>query len=309
MNGPDERDETFQVLRDLPVEVTMEQVGSMVAVFTLAPPAASWFSHINLNSILMTSAGAIIIAGSIYLISPNHQEPRTAHANIPAPVPTVEQPATPPLVAVEDPAPIVLEPIALEAKPVKEEPITPEVKAIPVVPELAPPTPTPAAAIVVAPTPPVEATAPIGGGKEFDLRGFTGVHVKGAMNVFIDQGDFAVTAEGDQGMMDGLDLTVKDKTLVIAMKSKDGKEECASGKSATVRVRMPAMEQLELSGSGDVMMGEFTASGNFDLGLQGSGDVHVSALKGLATLSIDLTGSGDVVGEGIEVAGKTKISI
>ena len=68
MSGPDGTDKTFEVLRELPAEVTIEQVGRMVATFPLLGAAGSWFSHFNLNSILMTSAGTIIIAASVYLL-------------------------------------------------------------------------------------------------------------------------------------------------------------------------------------------------------------------------------------------------
>ena len=64
----DELDNTFEVLRELPEELAAEQVGGMVAAFSLAPSAGSWSNHINLNSIPMISAGVLIIAGSIYLL-------------------------------------------------------------------------------------------------------------------------------------------------------------------------------------------------------------------------------------------------
>ncbi|MEO8589074.1 MAG: DUF2807 domain-containing protein [Flavobacteriales bacterium] len=322
MTRPTELDPTFDVLRELPVEVTVEQVGTMVATFTLAPPAASWLSHINLNSILMTSAGALIIAGTVYLFSPNDQQP-SVRAQVPPTPPAVEMAATPPAAPGLPPANEAMVPIA--PIPVIETtiPDREEVAAVPEMPEAALPQATPptAPAPVIAAFAPPPGIAPLqfvplsgdegiaanGSTKEFDLTGFTSVKVLGAMDVILEQGDFAVMGEGPS--VDRLEITVKDKTLVITTKNKDGQQGCISGESVTVRVKLPTLEGIELTGSGDVVIGEFTHTGDMDLGLRGSGDIHFAAFRGLANLSIALDGSGDIVGERLEVSGKTKINV
>ncbi|HQX31643.1 MAG TPA: hypothetical protein PLE71_16665, partial [Flavobacteriales bacterium] len=63
MTQQDRTEKALELLRDLPAEVSVEDVSQMVTLFPLIQPTTSWFSHINLNSILMTSVSALIIAG------------------------------------------------------------------------------------------------------------------------------------------------------------------------------------------------------------------------------------------------------
>ena len=343
----EEMDKTFDALRELPVEVTVEQVGSMVAVFTLAPPVASWLSHINLNSFLMTSAGASIIAGSIYLFSPNDPGPQAERKQVPTLVPAIEQIATPSTTPpsggshemdpapdrqapkMEDPA--VVDPILAFVPPVPPTPPVPAKRSITIIPSTTGAPSLQPCTLIMGTTPEgsprtedvrgleslelplaaYNAGIKLGSnGREFDLSGFTGITVQGAMNVMLEQGDFSVKAEGDPGLLEQLELTMKDKMLVIAnRKNENGKEECSSGKSVTVHVRMPTLERFKLTGSGDVAIGDFTNEGTLDLDLQGSGDIHFASLKGLGALTIDLDGSGDILGEAVQVSGKTKISL
>ncbi|MBP7449937.1 MAG: DUF2807 domain-containing protein [Flavobacteriales bacterium] len=347
MNRPEEMDKTFEVLRELPVEVTVEQVGRMVAAFTLATPATSWFSNINLNSILMTSAGATIIAGSIYLFGPN--DPKRSIAELPVantisvesakteePAPAVNMDLPSPVVNEEIPAPVLIE--EDPAPPVKEEePIiafsgpllpAPAKRSITIVPSssggfaLQPCTLVMDTAWEPSAKEPIRnetlelPLAAISAGlvpgstdRVFALDGFTGVLVKGAMNVVLEQGKFSVKAEGDAGLVAGLELTLEDGMLVINSGSNEGIQECGSGKTVTVHVKMPTLERFKLMGSGDVLIEDFTHTGDLDLHLQGSGDIHFAALKGYGTMTIDLDGSGDIHGEGVQVTGKTKVSL
>ena len=80
MNRPIGTDKTFQLLRELPAEVTLEHVGSMVASFPLVAPAASWLSHINTNTIVMTSATTLLIGASVFLYNTGKQTPQNVRA-------------------------------------------------------------------------------------------------------------------------------------------------------------------------------------------------------------------------------------
>ncbi|MBL7939752.1 MAG: DUF2807 domain-containing protein [Flavobacteriales bacterium] len=318
-----ETDKTFDVLRELPVELSVEQVGGMVATFTLTSSAGSWFSNINLNSILMTSAGAMIIAGSIYFLGPNDQGPGTPRTPTPVAAPLVELDEAS---VVEEPvgrAPVPLAPVP-EATPVKKED---KVEAAEVAD---PPTDFNAFVQPVPTTPPgrritivtaapgmaslqncVLAVEPDGSlsGREFEISGFTGVSVLGALDVVLEQGDFSVKAEGDEKQIDRLDLSVKDGSLVIGTKAMDGRNRYNSQRSVVVKVYLPVLERIALAGSGDVAIGNFAGTEKVHMDLQGSGDIHFDSMKGLTSLSIDLDGSGDIVGENVEVGGTTEISV
>jgi len=311
-------DKAFEVLRELPAEVTLEQVGHMVAAFPLVAPGASWLTHIKPDPIIMTSAVTLIVGASVFLFRPSGQTPPTVRTN--KVVPTMER-SVPPAPQVVVPsslpypakAPLAAVVVPKEVKGKKKPAPRPApAHASEVVASLAPvammvptlhpqPIPTPKPMTMLAPTP----------AREFDLKGFTAVTVLGFMDVLIEQGDFAVRADGDEGLVAALQLSVKGKELVIAMMDDNGGEN--QGKCATqtilVHVQMPKLESMELTGSGDVHANGFDTSGPVTVHLSGSGDMHINTFKGLSALNIRLDGSGDVFGEGSAIAGLTKIEL
>ena len=322
MNRPIGTDKTFQLLRELPAEVTLEHVGSMVAAFPLVAPAASWLSHnlsrlrgINTNTIVMTSATTLIVGASVFLYNTGKQTPQNVRTQkmVPvqeqmvAPMPEVVEtaPKTYPLPTARSPLAAVVVPKEVKGKK-KAAPKPAPLLPAPVVASIAPiamvaPTPKLQPMVVVAPTP----------GREFDLKGFAGVKVLGYMDVSLEQGEFAVTAEGDADWVAALQLSVKGQELVVAMKDDNGGEnqgKC-SKQTVVVYVHMPKLERMELTGSGDVHANGFDASGPVFVQLSGSGDMHINTFKGLSALSIRLDGSGDVFGEGSAIAGLTKIEL
>lgn len=307
MTRAEERDETFDLLRDLPVEVSMEEVGTLVAAIALAPSAAGWLSslNINLNTMIITGgAGASIIAGSIYLMSPGgngkHAEntitnplPATEVMAEPEPEPTAAVPLTmPETQEVERTTPAHIEPVrAVDLTPAPVQPVEPLdpfpilAKAGPMVPE----------------TP----VAPYS--KDFDLTGFTRVVVDGAMKVHISQGDFSVRVSGDEALADKLELRVEGKVLTIG--GPRGNYACNTTNNLGVEVQMPALEQAVLNGSGDVTMADFNTTGEMELALNGSGNMRFAAFKGATALNVEVSGSGDITGMEAEVSGKTRIEV
>ena len=65
-------EDLFELVKGAPTELSKEQVLEMITVLpTLPPPGNSWFSNINLNSIIMTTTVATLITSAvIYLSSP-----------------------------------------------------------------------------------------------------------------------------------------------------------------------------------------------------------------------------------------------
>ena len=320
MNRPDGTDKTFEVLRELPAEVTIEQVGRMVATFPLLGASGSWFSRINLNSILMTSAGAIIIAASVYLYTP--QEPNTQAVRTQQPAPVPEAIVAPPVVenapavavvpkkkatAITPPAPTTVPMVAVKSAVAP----SPQVAAAPAsLGAVRAPFQNHGAVLAFAPEDEEDGPRPIMKDRQFDLRGFTGVAVHGSMDVAIEPGDFSVTAEGDPELVDLLEVTVADKLLSISTrKNTEHKSRNSCDRSVHVMVKMPTLDRMDLVGSGDITAEAFKGSNKLDLNLRGSGDIRITAFQGLSTLSIQLDGSGDVVGDGVEVSGTTRIAL
>ncbi|MCB0769834.1 MAG: DUF2807 domain-containing protein [Flavobacteriales bacterium] len=299
-------DRTFELLRELPTEVSLETVGQLVAAFPLLPAAASWTNYINLNSIAMTSAGTLIIAGAAYLLSPTAPEPVALE---PEPIVEVAMEAPVELDAVVWPGPAKKDPpkpepvkevtVAVVAEPEPEEVPEPSMPPGPKVTPSVVPAPK---AVVVVP----ERKDP--GPKAFDHTGFTGVSVLGGLDVMIEQGAFAVAVDGEN-VEDLVEITMQGKTLMVAPKERKGKEKGGCEKSPHIAVSMPALERLVLTGSGTIHVDEFVDMETMEIKLNGSGDVHFQRFAGLRKLEAYLSGSGDIHGGSVEVAGLTRLNL
>lgn len=147
-----------------------------------------------------------------------------------------------------------------------------------------------------------------------DLRDFDGVALAGPDDLVVTHGaGFSVRAEGDRDALDRLRLYVKDRTLHVERKDRDRGR---SDGGATVRVTLPALARVSLTGPGDISVdrldgkavkAEVTGPGalsigrlsadSADLALTGSGDLTVAGTVGTATLRA--TGSGDIAARGL----------
>lgn len=300
MNPQDATDKAFALLRELPAEVSIEQVGSMVAAFPLLQPTSSWLSHINLNSILMTTAGTLLIGSTAYLLTAT--EPAPAATRFDMPEPKVELVAAP--VAVEPDAVVWTAPAAVKTAP------PPTVNATPSEPKPLAAIQPPAEPAPAEPTPEPTHAWSSATGKHYDLNGFSAVHVNGALDVEITQGSFEVHAEGDDEVLKVLLISTDGKKLMISggsSRGSSGKRSC--GSVATVHVRMPEIERIQLMGSGDVHVEEFTNTRAVQLDLNGSGAIHFVSFKGLNTLQANLVGSGEILGTEALVSGTTRIEL
>jgi hypothetical protein len=141
---------------------------------------------------------------------------------------------------------------------------------------------------------PSNTASPSGPVNTSGLRDFSRVESTGPDTVIISVGkDFAVKAEGSDRVLGILEIKVANGALQIGRKEGwKGMFGGVSGPGATVRVTMPAIEAVDLTGSGDVSVDRVEGR-SLDLSLTGSGNLKVDAAK-VATLNADLTGSGNV---------------
>jgi Putative auto-transporter adhesin, head GIN domain len=133
------------------------------------------------------------------------------------------------------------------------------------------------------------------GSRTFAATGFTGVELAGSDNVVVTRGAaFSVVATGPQDVLDKLEVSVKDGVLIITRKS--NMMNWSSDKGATIAVTLPALDNAELSGSGEMTVD--TASGDsVDVVLSGSGNLDVASVTA-KTLAVALAGSGDLTIKG-----------
>ncbi|HEX7784332.1 MAG TPA: head GIN domain-containing protein [Sphingobium sp.] len=125
------------------------------------------------------------------------------------------------------------------------------------------------------------------------LRDFRSVQSTGPDNVIISVGrDFAVKAEGSDRTMKVLEIKVANGELRIGRK--EGWMNMFGGMDdgATIRVSMPAIAGVGLTGSGDVDVDRAEGSA-LDLSLTGSGNLKIGTAK-VGALTVDVTGSGNI---------------
>ncbi|MBP8824013.1 MAG: DUF2807 domain-containing protein [Flavobacteriales bacterium] len=300
MNTPDKKDALLAPLRELPVEVSLQQVEHMVAAFPAAMGAMAWLLHtvkFNLNTLIMTSIGTLLLGTGIFVLSldtPRQpplpsaprspvtaQTPPTAdHGAATGPVAAPQ--ATP---AAEVPAPAAAQPadVATAAGPVSPHDPAPE-PAAPATPVIA--APAPAAHV------PPEKPTPQGHERVFNLSGFTGIALMASVDVLVEEGEFSVVAIGTPELLDRLELDAASTLLTVGM---SGNWSFKNGQEVTVKVRLPKLDQLIVQGSGDINVAPLTRSQSLDLTVMGSGDIHLTGTGNLGPLTINVAGSGDVV--------------
>ncbi|MFT5645596.1 MAG: hypothetical protein ACI976_000269 [Aureispira sp.] len=75
---------------------------------------------------------------------------------------------------------------------------------------------------------------------------------------------------------------------------------CYNNYQLSVHITTPNIEQLLLSGSGDMVVNSFANQNNLVIDLAGSGDMIISNFEGAENMKIDLAGSGDLTINGFE---------
>jgi hypothetical protein len=334
MNILEPRMPELALLRDLPPEVSLAQVEQWVALFPPAPPPKPWYRNINLNTILMTTASAILVGGLLYFLSADPATPPPATQALPPPAPAMES-APAPSDASEPAAslaPATTPPARVSPAPTADPAPDAPIAAVAPAPAASTPVqvPGPSAGPSPAPTRSMAAASTSETERRFDLAGFEKVTLLGSLHVEFYQGPFSVVAIGPTDELPYVEATVKGGTLTI--RQKDHREVQAEGHpkrrtkvwigpvtigkipggssfSTRVVVHLPNLSGLVLSGSGDALLGRFTGPGAMELSVQGSGDIEALALQDLSALRLDMQGSGRIMCRYAEVKGRTDLDL
>jgi hypothetical protein len=151
-----------------------------------------------------------------------------------------------------------------------------------------------------------------------DVTGFTKVGFAVAGEVIIDLGSrYSVVLEGDKGYISDIETKVYGKELRI----KTDRWFNTGNKKVTVRITMPSLEGISVSGSGRVtvndplkgedldigisgsgkaFLGEVTLD-NVDCAISGSGSLNISGSGSIDQMEVSISGSGDYYGESTKV--------
>lgn len=121
-------------------------------------------------------------------------------------------------------------------------------------------------------------------------KDFTGVSFGVSGELHLTQGkNFSVTLEGDQDMLKQIETYVKNGNLVIRKKN----WKVAMNRKVTVRVTMPEIDRVSVSGSGTVVSEGVIKSDELGIYVSGSGDVKLNAVSA-SELDCRISGSGSV---------------
>jgi len=135
--------------------------------------------------------------------------------------------------------------------------------------------------------------------REYALTDFTSISLQGIAEVMITQGPFKVTAWGEDEAMEHLVIKVVKNNLIITSDKEKYKKKQKKKHTVNVRISMPTLSAVNISGFGNVTTSSFDNLENFGLDLSGFGNFGV---EGDLTVSgktlVRLSGFGNVTLKG-----------
>lgn len=137
--------------------------------------------------------------------------------------------------------------------------------------------------------------------QEIDLDNFEGIHLKIFAEVYIKQGPTQkVVAESHQNIIDLIERDVRNRVWEIET------SRCTRDIARLkLFITLPNIDQLSISGSGDIISENILVAGQMDISLSGSGNIDAGV--DVEDLYTRVSGSGDVFLEG--TAGFHEINI
>jgi hypothetical protein len=127
-----------------------------------------------------------------------------------------------------------------------------------------------------------------------NVTGFDEVSFCLAGEVYISLGqDFKVVLEGDKDFINDIETKVTGGELVIRLDHWIN----TSNKKVIVRITMPALNGIDVSGSGKVTVLDPLKSDKFEADISGSGKIYLKEVT-MGDVECDISGSGSFVAEG-----------
>lgn len=127
--------------------------------------------------------------------------------------------------------------------------------------------------------------------ESFDVRGFDQIRLGTSGVLYIEQGEvFSLTVEADDNVLPVLDIAVEKGVLTLRTTPEVS---ALQFETLIYRVTLPALSALDISGSADVRVEDFTAD-TLSITINGSGDVTFVNLD-VTSLATRISGSGDLI--------------
>lgn len=137
--------------------------------------------------------------------------------------------------------------------------------------------------------------------KQVSVRDFKGIKLTGSPNVIYTQKAGAPSVEiyGPDNIVPLIETYVENSNLIIRYKKNTG---IRNSGNLEVRVSAPAINQLIVTGSGDIVLKNgISTSGNLAVSISGSGNINGNKIK-CNGFSAKISGSGDIDLKGMEVS-------
>ncbi len=132
--------------------------------------------------------------------------------------------------------------------------------------------------------------------KSIAVSGITGIELATACNVVISQGTTQeVKATGHLNIIDRLKTSVNENTWKI-----DLEKGTYTNYELTIYITLPNIENVNLSGAGDIIINDFKNQGNLSLDISGAGNIDLYSFESSGNLSLNISGYGNVTGKGEE---------
>lgn len=140
--------------------------------------------------------------------------------------------------------------------------------------------------------------------QEIDADDFSGISFGVAGKLYLEQSDdYSVVIEGDADHLDDISIFVRGDRLIIRNESWLN----FGNKKVTAYVRMPEVESLSVSGSGELLAQDAINAAYLDMSVSGSGDINLDMLKADG-INCSISGSGNIELKGLASDGDISIS-
>ena len=129
--------------------------------------------------------------------------------------------------------------------------------------------------------------------RDFQVAAFDRIALSGSPDVIVTVGGQpSVRAEGDQALLDRLEITAEGGQLNIGMRSGSWSWFSHDRRGITVHVTVPSLTGTTTAGSGDIRI-DRVDSPRFAGSISGSGDLEIAQLRAPES-QFTVTGSGDI---------------
>ncbi|MCF8237940.1 MAG: DUF2807 domain-containing protein [Saprospiraceae bacterium] len=128
-----------------------------------------------------------------------------------------------------------------------------------------------------------------------DVDPFTGIDLQIAAEVNLIQGPAQkVTAIGNENILDDLETKVVNGVWLIQLDD----DKCYNYDNLVLTITVPDLDQVLLSGSGNIDMDNFSDQTDLTARILGSGNINLQEVTGTTKLTVGIHGSGNIIGHG-----------